>query len=117
MWNEMMKETPMSPSKDIKITNISIISGLYDEAVKLGEKEEKFYTALDCVGHRCFFTRTSTGFFALASGYGPPYEIYEKPLKVSGESIEEIFTDHISHGYHCLKEITKEEYEEKTKTS
>ena len=90
----------------------SIISDLYDEAIKLGEEEEKFYVALGCAGHTCFYKRTPEGFFALASGYSPPYEMCEKPIKLSEEEIKDIFTDYRSHGYHCSREITKEAYEE-----
>ena len=92
------------------------ISDLYDESIKLNEEEEKFYVALDCVGHSCFYKRTSEGFFALASGYSPPYDLYyEEPVKIDKEWIKDIFTDYRSHGYHCIKEITEEEYMEEIK--
>ena len=92
-----------------------ILSDLYYEAIKIGEEEEKFYTALDCAGHTCFYKRTSEGFFALASGYCSPYELCEEPIKLSEVEIQNIFTDYRSHGYHCSREITKEEYEEEMK--
>jgi hypothetical protein len=89
------------------------LSDLYHEAIKINEEEEKFYTALDCVGHTCFYKRTSEGFFILASGYNfsPSYDVCEKPIKLSEVEIQTIFTDYRSHGYHCSREITKEEYE------
>lgn len=90
----------------------STLSDLYYEAIKLGEEEEKFYTALDCVGHSCLYKRTSEGFFILGSGYFPPYEVYEEPIKLSEVEIQSIFTDYRSHGYHYSREITKEVYEE-----
>lgn len=102
-------------SSDSSSESSSILSDLYYEAIKLGEEEEKFYTVLDCVGHTCFYKRTSGGFFPLASGYRAPYEIYDKPIKLSEVEIKNIFTDYRSHGYHCSKEITKEEYKEKEK--
>jgi len=99
-------------SSDSSSTSSAILSDLYYEAIKIGEEEAKFYTALDCVGHTCFYKRTSEGFFTLASGYQAPYEIYEEPIKLSEVGIKDIFTDHISHGYHCSREIIKEAYEE-----
>ena len=100
-------------SRSSSDSSSSTLSDLYYEAIKLAEEEEKFYTALDCVGHRCLYKRTPEGFFSLGSGYLPPYEIYEEPIKLSKEGIKDIFTDYGSHGFHCPREITKEEYKEK----
>ena len=99
-------------SSDSSSDSSAILSDLYYEAIKINEEEEKFYTVLDCVGHTCFYKRTSEGFFALASGYSPPYELCEKPIKFTEVGIKNIFTDYVSHGYHCSREITKEVYEE-----
>ena len=111
-----VKEVPSSVSSSESSTSSSaIISDLYYEAIKLDEEEEKFYTALDCVGRSCLYKRTSEGFFILGSGYLPPYEIYEEPIKLSEVEIQDIFTDYVSHGYHCSREITKEEYKEEIK--
>lgn len=91
------------------------ISELYDEAIKLNEEEERFYVALDCVGHSCFYKRTFEGFFALASGYSPPYDIYKEPVKIDKDGIKDVFTNYRSHGFHCSREITEEEYMEEIK--
>jgi len=120
MGNEIIKIKPESSwTSSISSSDSSsfTLSDLYYEAIKLGEEEEKFYTALGCAGHLCFYKRTSEGFFALASGYSPPYEICEEPVKLSEVEIKDIFTDYRSHGYHCSIEITKEEYEEEIKCS
>lgn len=102
-------------SRSSSDSSSSTLSDLYYEAIKLGEKEEKFYTALDCAGHKCLYKRTSEGFFILGSGYSPPYEIYEEPVKLSEMEIKDIFTDYKSHGYHYSREIIKEKYEEEIK--
>lgn len=94
-----------------------VIPDLYDEAIKLGEEEEKFYTMIDCVGHTRFYKRMSEGFFAMAFGYSPPYEMYEKPTKLSEVEIQNIFTDYRAHGRYRSSELTKEEYEEEIKCS
>lgn len=117
MENEVIKESSWTSSISSSDSSSSTLSDLYYEAIKIGEKEEKFYTALDCVGHTCFYKRASEGFFALASSYFPPYDICEEPVKLSEVEIQNIFTDYRSHGHHCSKEITKEKYEEEIKCS
>jgi len=104
-------------SSDSSSASSAILSDLYYEAIKIGEEGEKFYAALGCAGHTCFYKRTPEGFFALASGYSPPYELCEEPIKLSEVEIKAIFTDYRSHGYHCSKEITKEAYEEEMRCS
>ena len=105
-------DSSWTSSRSSSDSSSSTLSDLYNEAIKIGEKEEKFYIALDCVGHTCFYKRTPEGFFALASGYCQPYDMCEDPVKLSEVEIQTIFTDYVSHGYHCSKEITKEVFEE-----
>jgi len=117
MENKVVKVKRSSWTSSISSSDSSssTLSDLYYEAIKLGEEEEKFYAALGCAGHTCFYKRTSEGFFILGSGYFPPYDMCEKPIKLTEVEIQNIFTDYKSHGYHCSKEITKEKYEKEMK--